>query len=228
MGRAKGVNQKAEAARERKAAVATAQKEEAARKAEDAKWVDDDKYIKRKEDRKQQQIEKTEAKNQRKQENKRLAEEELAKVVAGNRTISQAEKKLTFAEIQRRKVQAEKDDLELKEKESAPVDLLQPNPNRLLREEMEAAVAEGADVVDATGIDDIIEGLGEPEQTGGSVAAVKQRAAAFNAYKAKLLPELREQNPNLKYSQLVQMCFQEVSRDANRQRQERSKQNDKT
>lgn len=191
-----GENTKSAAARARKAeakAVADAKRQQAQ---EDAFWQDDDKHVQRKEQRKEEKEKRRLEQLERKKESQRLLEEEDAKMktkpakpAPTKVTRAQIEETLQKEDVQKAAVEKQKTHLEMP---------LEENINRRVLQEGE---------VEARSVEEAIAAL--------SVSAELDRhperrmKAAFTAYEELNLPRLKQENPNMRLSQLKQLLKKE-------------------
>ncbi|KAL8427823.1 hypothetical protein Efla_005431 [Eimeria flavescens] len=200
------VNQRAVEARERKAAAAAAKAAAAEQEAERKKWEDKDKLVARKLDRKAESQAKAEERMQRKLELRKLAEEEMQRLAGNSAKKNQSPAKLTRAEILQRQLKA----AALEKESNSPSDdgsigLLEPNINHILRAESLQAQLEGKDIVSST----LDEALSQLTVTDGGEER-KTLKAAFRAYEEQMLPRLKEENPTLKRSQLLELLYKQA------------------
>ncbi|XP_052792869.1 coiled-coil domain-containing protein 124-A-like isoform X2 [Mya arenaria] len=188
----KGENSKATVARDRKAAERAEQlaKKEAAE--EDAAWADDDKHIARKQQRKEDKEKKRVEQLERKKELAKMADEELEAIKAAKPRAAQ---KLTRAQIEAEQ-ERQRQAAVTAEKEKQLVHTDQPledNFNRLKMEGDQAQTVEEAISVLSVSDPDLEK---HPE---------KRMKAAFLKYEEENLPILKQENPNMRLSQLKQM-----------------------
>lgn len=192
-----GENTKSAAARARKAeakAVADAKRQQAL---EDAYWQDDDKHVARKEQRKEEKEKRRLELLERKKESQRLLEEEDAKLKAKQAksipppkvTRAQIEETLKKDETQKGTVEKPKTHIEMP---------LEENVNRRVLEEGE---------VEARSIEDAIAAL----SVGKDLDRHPERRmkAAFTAYEEQNMARLKQENPNMRLSQLKQLLKKE-------------------
>ncbi|WAQ97775.1 C124A-like protein [Mya arenaria] len=189
----KGENSKATVARDRKAAERAEQlaKKEAAE--EDAAWADDDKHIARKQQRKEDKEKKRVEQLERKKELAKMADEELEAIKAAKPRAAQ---KLTRAQIEAEQERQRQAAVTAAEKEKQLVHTDQPledNFNRLKMEGDQAQTVEEAISVLSVSDPDLEK---HPE---------KRMKAAFLKYEEENLPILKQENPNMRLSQLKQM-----------------------
>ncbi|XP_029469601.1 coiled-coil domain-containing protein 124 isoform X2 [Rhinatrema bivittatum] len=190
-----GENTKSAAARARKAeakAVADAKRQQ---ELEDAYWKDDDKHVARKEQRKGEREKRRLEQLERKKESQRLLEEEDLKM-KGKATKAAAPCKLTRAQIEET-LQKEESDETAKPKSHLETPL-EENTNRRLLEE---------GTVEARTIDDAIAVLSMGDELDRHPE--RRMKAAFTAYEELTLPRLKQENPNMRLSQLKQLLKKE-------------------
>lgn len=191
-----GENTKSSAARARKAeakAVADAKRQQAQ---EDAFWQDDDKHVQRKEQRKEEKEKRRLEQLERKKESQRLLEEEDARLKS--KQAKPAPAKVTRAQIEEA-LQKDDDEKAAVEKTKTHLEMpLEENINRRVLVEGE---------VEARSVEEAIAAL--------SVSAELDRhperrmKAAFTAYEELNLPRLKQENPNMRLSQLKQLLKKE-------------------
>ncbi|XP_072260798.1 coiled-coil domain-containing protein 124 [Pyxicephalus adspersus] len=192
-----GENTKSAAARARKAeakAVADAKRQQAL---EDAFWKDDDKHVVRKEQRKEEKEKRRLELLERKKESQRLLDEEdsklkskLAKATPPAKvTRAQIEETLKKEETQKETVEKPKTHLEMP---------LEENVNRRVLEEGE---------VEARSIEDAIAALSVGKELDRHPE--RRMKAAFTAFEEQNLPRLKQENPNMRLSQLKQLLKKE-------------------
>lgn len=191
-----GENTKSSAARARKAeakAVADAKRQQAQ---EDAFWQDDDKHVQRKEQRKEEKEKRRLEQLERKKESQRLLEEEDARLKSKQAKPPPA--KVTRAQIEEA-LQKDDDEKAAVEKTKTHLEMpLEENINRRVLVEGE---------VEARSVEEAIAAL--------SVSAELDRhperrmKAAFTAYEELNLPRLKQENPNMRLSQLKQLLKKE-------------------
>lgn len=193
----KGINSKAEETKARREAVKVAEKERKQKEEEDKLWEDNDKHVLRKQQRKEEKERKRHDAADRKAANQEALRAEESTLKS---KVSNVHKKMTVAEIQaereRRIAQAE---AAKKEKEKESDDMLQQNPNQ---QAAAALAAEGG--VEARSVEDAIAVL----NVGGMPVdqhPEKRMKAAYNAFEERELPQLKQENPNMRLSQLKQL-----------------------
>lgn len=199
----KGINSKAEETRARREAVKVAERERKQKEEEDKYWEDNDKHVVKKQQRKEEKDRKRLDAAERKAANQEAlkAEESLLKSKA-----SSVRTKMTVADIQaerERKAAQAVANAAQKKKEEESEDVLQENPNQELAA---ALAAEGA--IEARSVEDAIAVLnvdGIPVDRHPE----KRMKAAYNAFEEQELPRLKEENPNMRLSQLKQLLRKE-------------------
>ncbi|KAM7538045.1 hypothetical protein Aperf_G00000077048 [Anoplocephala perfoliata] len=192
-----GTNTKSQEARERKEAAKELQKSKKAQEEEDKKWTDDDVLVNRKLQRKDEREAKRLEAIKKKQENRKLHDEEMSNLQsAKTKNKSPSANKLTQAQIvaARQRINAQLSTLASK-KESQQTDELPENPNLQVPDEASARTVEDAIKVLSVK-DDPLEK--HPE---------KRLKNAYQAYEAKMLPILKEENPGMRYSQLKEKIY---------------------
>ncbi|KAM3619133.1 uncharacterized protein V6R79_003544 [Siganus canaliculatus] len=197
-----GENSKAATARARKAeakAVADARKKQ---QEEDALWEETDKHVLKKEQRKDDKEKKRVEALERKRENQRLLEEESARIKGKAGQASAIGGKVTRAQIddmlQNDRLKQEQQEIKPKEKSHLEIPL-EENVNRIIPEEgtVEARTIEDAIAVLSTGPEDVEH---HPE---------RRMKAAFAAYEEANMARLKQENPNMRLSQLKQQLKKE-------------------
>lgn len=195
-----GENTKSAAARARRAEAKAAADARRQQELEDALWKDEDKHVLRKEQRKEEREKRRLEQLERKKELQRLLEEEDSKLKG--KTPKQGNPgKITRAQIEEsiRKEQQHRESADGGQKERSHLELpLEENRNRRPPDE-------GA--LEARSVEEAIAAL--------SVAAPSERhperrlRAAFAAFEELQLPRLKQQNPNMRLSQLRQLLRKE-------------------
>lgn len=197
-----GENSKAATARARKAeakAVADAKKKQ---QEEDALWQETDKHVLKKEQRKDDKEKKRLELLERKKENQRLLDEENSSIKGKSQKESGPGGKVTRAQIEevlQNELQQQQQQ-QLKPKEKSHLETpLEENVNRIIPEEgtVEARTIEDAIAVLSTGPEDVDH---HPE---------RRMKAAFAAYEEANMPRLKNENPNMRLSQLKQQLKKE-------------------
>ncbi|KAM4708889.1 coiled-coil domain-containing protein 124 [Discoglossus pictus] len=191
-----GENTKSATARARKAeakAVADAKRQQ---ELEDAYWQDDDKHMQRKGQRKEEKEKRRLEQLERKKENQRMLEEEDAKVKARQSKIVPPAK-VTRAQIEDSLRMEEQKDATEKPKTHLELPL-EENLNRRVLEEGE---------VEARTVEDAIAALSVSQELDRHPE--RRMKAAFLAYEELNLPRLKQENPNMRLSQLKQLLKKE-------------------
>ncbi|XP_033478044.1 coiled-coil domain-containing protein 124 [Epinephelus lanceolatus] len=198
-----GENSKAATARARKAeakAVADAKKKQ---QEEDALWQETDKHVLKKEQRKDDKEKKRLELLERKKENQRLLDEESSGIKGKSQREAGPGGKVTRAQIEevlQNELQQQQQQQQLKPKEKSHLETpLEENVNRIIPEEgsVEARTIEDAIAVLSTGPEDVEH---HPE---------RRMKAAFAAYEEANMPRLKNENPNMRLSQLKQQLKKE-------------------
>ncbi|XP_017268825.1 coiled-coil domain-containing protein 124 [Kryptolebias marmoratus] len=190
-----GENSKAVTARARKAeakAVADARKKQ---EEEDALWQETDKHVLKKEQRKDDKEKRRLELLERKKENQRLLDEEAAQIKGKSQKESGSGGKVTRAQIEEmiQNEQQQQQEQQVKEKEKSHLETpLEENINRVIADEgaVEARTIEDAIAVLSTG----------PEEQDRHPE--RRMKAAFAAYEEANMPRLKQENPNMRLSQL--------------------------
>ncbi|XP_028259780.1 coiled-coil domain-containing protein 124 [Parambassis ranga] len=199
-----GENSKAVTAKARKAeakAVADARKK---KEEEDALWQETDKHVLKKEQRKDDKEKRRLEALERKKENQRLLDEENARIKG--KAQLEASGKVTRAQIKetlQNEQQQQQQQQQLKPKEMSHLETpLEENVNRIIPEEgtVEARTIEDAIAVLSTGPEDMDR---HPE---------RRMRAAFLAYEEANMARLKQENPNMRLSQLKQQLKKEWSK----------------
>ncbi|XP_028672419.1 coiled-coil domain-containing protein 124 [Erpetoichthys calabaricus] len=196
-----GENTKAAAARARKAEAKAEAECRKKQEQEDAFWRDDDKHVMKKEQRKDQKEKKRLEVLERKKETQRLLDEEDSKIKGRQTTAAKAPSKVTRAQIEEtlRKEQEKSND-ETKEKTKSHLDApLEENINRIIPEE---------GTVEARTIEDAIAVLSVADQLVDRHPERRMKAA-FTAFEEVNMPRLKQENPNMRLSQLKQLLKKE-------------------
>ncbi|KAG7514314.1 hypothetical protein JOB18_030437 [Solea senegalensis] len=193
-----GENSKAATAKARKAeakAVADARKKQ---EEEDALWQETDKHVLKKGQRKDDKEKKRLDLLERKKENQRLLDEEAATLKGRAQKEAAAGGKVTRAQIENMLQDEQQEQLNPQEKSHLETPL-EENVNRIIPDEgsVEARTIEDAIAVLSTGPDDLDR---HPE---------RRMKAAFVAYEEANMPRLKNENPNMRLSQLKQQLKKE-------------------
>lgn len=189
-------NTKSAAARARKAeakAVADAKRQQAL---EDAYWQDDDKHVQRKEQRKEEKEKRRVEQLERKKESQRMLEEEDAKLKS--KQAKPVPTKVTRAQIEET-LQKEDDQKDNVDKPKTHLEMpLEENINRRVLEEGE---------LEARSVEEAIAALSVSKELDRHPE--RRMKAAFTAYEEVNLPRMKEENPNMRLSQLKQLLKKE-------------------
>ncbi|XP_048352020.1 coiled-coil domain-containing protein 124 [Sphaerodactylus townsendi] len=193
-----GENTKSAAARARKAEAKAAADAKRQKELEDAFWKDEDKHVMRKEQRKEEREKRRLEQLERKKELQRLLEEEDAKM-KGKSPKPLVPNKVTRAQIDEslRKEQKENGDAVEKQKSHLEVPL-EENINRRVLDE---------DTVEARTIEDAIAVLSVADDLDRHPE--RRMKAAFATFEEENLPRLKQENPNMRLSQLKQLLKKE-------------------
>ncbi|XP_028818915.1 coiled-coil domain-containing protein 124 [Denticeps clupeoides] len=194
-----GENSKSAAARARKAeakAVADARKQ---KEVEDALWEDNDKHVMKKEQRRDDKEKKRLELLERKKETQRLLDEEDSKM-KGKTSKEALGRKVTRAQIEETlRLEQEQKPEEMKEKEKSHLETpLEENVNRIVPEE-------GS--VEARTIEDAIAVLSTKEDLDRHPE--RRMKAAYSTFEEVNMPRLKDENPNMRLSQLKQLLKKE-------------------
>lgn len=187
-----GENSKAVQARARKEAKRQEEIQRKTKAAEDKLWEDNDKNLARKQQRKDERDRKRLETLERKQQLKQLHDEEMSSLKGKN---SLAPTKITRSQIENN-IQAQAN-LTKKKEASPDVIPLEENVNRLIPDGLEART-----------VDEALSLLSvkEPEV---DKHPEKRMKAAYNKYEEERLPQLKQENPNMRLSQLKHMLKKE-------------------
>ena len=190
-----GMNSKAAAAKARKDEKAEAERTKKQQALDDAYWADDDKGAQKKKDRKEAAERKKADQLAKKQEAQRLLQEEEAQLKSSGANKGS---KVTRNDIRLRE-EAEKE-VKAKKKANDEEAELTENLNRVSVEGEEART-----------VDEAIRVLkpGEPTADSADKHPEKRMKAAFEAFEKERLPQLKEENPTLRLSQLKQILRKE-------------------
>ncbi|XP_053228501.1 coiled-coil domain-containing protein 124 [Podarcis raffonei] len=194
-----GENTKSAAARARKAEAKAAADAKKQKELEDAFWKDEDKHVMRKEQRKEEREKRRLEQVERKKELQRLLEEEDAKL-KGKTPKPLPPGKVTRAQIDEvlRKEQ-QKENGEPGEKLKSHLEMpLEENINRRVLEE---GAVEARTIEDAIAVLSVADDLDRHPE--------RRMKAAFTAFEEVQLPRLKQENPNMRLSQLKQLLKKE-------------------
>lgn len=181
-----GENSKAAAAKARKTSAKDAENARKQKELEDTYWKEDDKSVLKKQQRREEREQKRQQQLEKKQEAKMLLEKETSDVT---KTVIKNQK-ITRAQIEARKAAPVK-------QTNSSVTSLEGNLNRLRIEGEEARSVAEAIAVLSSKANDVDK---HPE---------KRLKAAYAAFEAHRLKQIKEQNPTLRLSQIRQMVFKE-------------------
>lgn len=191
-----GENTKSAAARARKAeakAVADAKRKQ---EQEDAFWQEDDKHVLRKGQRKEEKEKRRVELLERKKENQRMLDEEDANL-KGRPLKAVGSSKVTRAQIEETLNKEE----EQKDLEKPTVHLEMPLEENLNRRVLEEGEVEARTVEDAIAALSVSKELDRHPE--------RRMKAAFTAYEEVHMPRLKQENPNMRLSQLKQLLKKE-------------------
>ncbi|KAL1773094.1 hypothetical protein HispidOSU_018533 [Sigmodon hispidus] len=192
-----GENSKSAAARARRAEAKAAADAKKQKELEDAYWKDEDKHVMRKEQRKEEKEKRRLEQLERKKETQRLLEEEDSRL-KGGKAPRVAPAKVTRSQIED-SLRREQQRAEPVEKAKSHLELpLEENLNRRLQDE-------GS--VEARTIEDAIAVLSVAEDADRHPE--RRMRAAFTAFEEIQLPRLKQENPNMRLSQLKQLLKKE-------------------
>lgn len=193
-----GENTKSAAARARKAEAKAAADAKRQKELEDAFWKDEDKHVMRKEQRKEEREKRRLEQLERKKELQRLLEEEDAKL-KGKSPKQPIPGKVTRAQIDETLRKDQKENGDAVEKQKSHLDVpLEENINRRVLEE---------DAVEARNIEDAIAVLSIADDLDRHPE--RRMKAAFLTFEEVNLPRLKQENPNMRLSQLKQLLKKE-------------------
>ncbi|XP_067666682.1 coiled-coil domain-containing protein 124-like [Haliotis asinina] len=193
----KGENSKAVEARARRDAQKHAEQEKKQKEAEDELWRDDDKHVARKQQRKEDKEKKRLEQLEKKKELQQLHDEEMSKLKSAKPV---AASKITRADIaaQQERLQAAAAAAEKQEKELM-------HDEKPLEENLNCLDVDGQE---ARTVEEAISLLSvKPEKL--ERHPEKRVKAAYTEFEAEHLPRLKQENPNLRLSQLKQMLKKE-------------------
>ncbi|XP_073909625.1 coiled-coil domain-containing protein 124-like [Castor canadensis] len=193
-----GENTKSAAARARRAEAKAAADARKQKELEDAYWRDEDKHVMRKEQRKEEKEKRRLEQLERRKEAQRLLQEEDSRL-KGGKARGAAPSKVTRAQIEDtlRREHAPREEPAEKAKSHLEVPL-EENLNRRAPED---------GTVDARTIEDAIAALGVAEEADRHPE--RRMRAAFTAFEEAQLPRLKQENPNMRLSQLKQLLKKE-------------------
>ncbi|XP_059100379.1 coiled-coil domain-containing protein 124 [Peromyscus eremicus] len=191
-----GENSKSAAARARKAEAKAAADAKKQKELEDAYWKDEDKHVMRKEQRKEEKEKRRLEQLERKKETQRLLEEEDSRLKGGKapRTVPA---KVTRAQIE---------DSLRREQRAEPVEKAKSHLELPLEENLNRRVLDEGSV-EARTVEDAIAVLSVAEDADRHPE--RRMRAAFTAFEEVHLPRLKQENPNMRLSQLKQLLKKE-------------------
>ncbi|CAH6779754.1 coiled-coil domain-containing protein 124 isoform X2 [Phodopus roborovskii] len=191
-----GENSKSAAARARRAEAKAAADAKKQKELEDAYWKDEDKHVMRKEQRKEEKEKRRLEQLERKKETQRLLEEEDSRL-KGGKAPRVAPAKVTRAQIEDSLRREQR--VEPVEKAKSHLELpLEENLNRRMQEE---GSVEARTVEDAIAVLSVAEDADRHPE--------RRMRAAFTAFEEVQLPRLKQENPNMRLSQLKQLLKKE-------------------
>ncbi|XP_068027044.1 coiled-coil domain-containing protein 124 [Melanerpes formicivorus] len=197
-----GENTKSAAARARRAEAKAAADAKRQQELEDAYWKDEDKHVMRKEQRKEEREKRRLEQLERKKELQRLLEEEDSKL-KGKSPKQGTPGKVTRAQIEEsiKKEQQQKESTETVEKEKTHLEV--PLEENINRRSLEEGSVEARTIEDAIAVLSVADADRHPE---------RRLRAAFGAFEELHLPRLKQENPNMRLSQLKQLLKKEWMR----------------
>ncbi|KAL7993066.1 hypothetical protein Chor_017322 [Crotalus horridus] len=198
-----GENTKSAAARARKAEAKAAADAKRQKELEDAFWKDEDKHVMRKEHRKEEREKRRLEQLERKKELQRMLEEEDAQL-KGKAPKTPGPARVTRAQIDEalQKDLKEGGDTAGGEKPKSHLELpLEENLNRRVLEE---GAVEARTIEEAIAVLSVAEDLDRHPE--------RRMKAAFSAFEEGTLPRLKQENPNMRLSQLKQLLKKEWMR----------------
>nr|SVE70182.1 EOG090X0J63 [Eubosmina coregoni] len=195
-----GENLKVKEARERKQEKKVSEERKKKEKDDEEFWKDDDKNIQKKQQRKQEKDDKEKKRLEKKLELKTLEAKELESVT------KVLQPKQSTSKVTRLEIQSELEKRELAAR-AGKVKAVQQQDEPPLVENLNRVVVEGAV---ASSVDEAIEALRLKEQSSEIDRNPEKRMkAAYTAFESKYLPQLRQENPNMRLSQIKQMLHKD-------------------
>ncbi|XP_013403117.1 coiled-coil domain-containing protein 124 isoform X2 [Lingula anatina] len=188
----KGENSKASEARARKAAVQHAAQAKREQELEDEYWKDEDKHVQKKQQRKDEKEKKKNELLERKQQLKQLHDEEMSALPG---KASARPSKLTRAQVEANVKKMEEASKAKKEEDLTHIE-------KPLEENVNVIQVEG---VEARSVEDAIAALSTNDTETVERHPERRVKAAYAAYEEENLPRLKQENPNMRLSQLKQM-----------------------
>lgn len=192
-----GENSKSAAARARRAEAKAAADAKKQKELEDAYWKDEDKHVMRKEQRKEEKEKRRLEQLERKKETQRLLEEEDSRLKGGKAPRAVPPAKVTRAQIE---------DSLRREQRAEPVEKAKSHLELPLEENLNRRVLEEGSV-EARTVEDAIAVLSVAEDADRHPE--RRMRAAFTAFEEVQLPRLKQENPNMRLSQLKQLLKKE-------------------
>lgn len=201
----KGENSKAVEAKARKSAQKDEEEQKKQRHLEEEFWKEDDKHVLKKLQRKEEKEKKKTDQLERKKENQKILDEELAVIASKQAGKSPVPDKLTRAEADAHRIALNAADkatvaATVKANVQEQPDDIEENVNRIF---LEGEHARSVD--EAIGLLSIK----DPEV---DMHPEKRMKAAYLAFEEKYLPVLKQENPNLRLSQLKQLLKKDWSK----------------
>jgi len=193
----KGENSKAVEAKARKAAVHNAEKERLEREKEDALWADDDKHNARKQQRKEDKEKKRLEQLEKKKELQAMHDAEMEGMKGAKQQPAARLTRAQISEAQEKRAAEAAKASKLQSQLSHDQVPLEENTNRLVVDGDEARTVEDAISVLSVGKEAVDK---HPE---------KRVKAAYADFEERRLPVLKQENPNMRLSQLKQMLKKE-------------------
>ncbi|XP_028718417.1 coiled-coil domain-containing protein 124 [Peromyscus leucopus] len=192
-----GENSKSAAARARRAEAKAAADAKKQKELEDAYWKDEDKHVMRKEQRKEEKEKRRLEQLERKKETQRLLEEEDSRLKGGKAPRAAPPAKVTRAQIE---------DSLRREQRAEPVEKAKSHLEVPLEENLNRRVLDEGSV-EARTVEDAIAVLSVAEDADRHPE--RRMRAAFTAFEEVQLPRLKQENPNMRLSQLKQLLKKE-------------------
>lgn len=191
-----GENSKSAAARARRAEAKAAADAKKQKELEDAYWKDEDKHVMRKEQRKEEKEKRRLEQLERKKETQRLLEEEDSRL-KGGKAPRVASTKVTRSQIE---------DTLRREQRAEPVEKVKSHLELPLEENLNRRAQEEGSL-EARTVEDAIAVLSVAEYADRHPE--RRMRAAFTAFEEVQLPRLKQENPNMRLSQLKQLLKKE-------------------
>lgn len=194
-----GENTKSAAARARRAEAKAAADAKKQKELEDAYWKDEDKHAMRKEQRKEEKEKRRLEQLERKKETQRLLEEEDSKL-KGGKAPRAAPNKVTRAQIEDT-LRRDHQHREAPDTEKAKSHLEVPLEENVNRRVLEEGSVEARTIEEAIAVLSVAEEADRHPE--------RRMRAAFTAFEEAQLPRLKQENPNMRLSQLKQLLKKE-------------------